>query len=322
MSEFSHKEAQRLIHQRRLSAAERQALSAHLSHCASCGQHAVIDGLLSKYLVLNPANHRPTSAQTAVYLGRVRRHNRRQRIMKPVFALAGIAAIILLAVAGWLVMRPNIEAEPLEQTTVLSNTVAAPAYAQALLDGGANPDAWDNYGNTALHYAAQQIKSDVLLMLLDRGASIDAQNDIGNTPLHLAAQWNKPEQVTTLIEHGAALDLQNNEGQRNGRRRRCQRRNQATPPRGRCRTINWSGAGPRCTRPLRHWPKRERPQACAPARFTSSPTVSPAWPVFKCSPACFLQWSPDFPGNLIPYFSGARTWLVSGKMPRETSACE
>ncbi len=93
MSEFSHKEAQRLIHQRRLSAAERLALRNHLDQCATCREHALMDRLLSSYLVLSPVNQRPTSAQATVYLGRVQRHSRRQRIMKPVYALAGIAAL-------------------------------------------------------------------------------------------------------------------------------------------------------------------------------------------------------------------------------------
>lgn len=49
-------------------------------------------------------------------------------------------------------------------------------------------DALDEYGFTALHYAAQYNKVFILNMLLDFGADVAVTGVDGSTPLHLAAR--------------------------------------------------------------------------------------------------------------------------------------
>lgn len=50
-------------------------------------------------------------------------------------------------------------------------------------------DALDEYGFTALHYAAQYNKVFIVNMLLDLGAKVAVVGADGSTPLHLAARW-------------------------------------------------------------------------------------------------------------------------------------
>jgi Ankyrin repeats (many copies) len=72
--------------------------------------------------------------------------------------------------------------------------------AQLLLGAGANVNATDGDGETALHKAAYYGNSDVIEILLAHGASINATNKMGGTPLQVAG---KPEIAELLRQHGA-----------------------------------------------------------------------------------------------------------------------
>ena len=50
------------------------------------------------------------------------------------------------------------------------------------------PDALDEYGFTALHYAVQHNKVSIANILLDFGAKVEVRGIDGSTPLHLAAR--------------------------------------------------------------------------------------------------------------------------------------
>ncbi len=69
-----------------------------------------------------------------------------------------------------------------------------------------NPDLdiQDNDGNTALHYAARSGNELILQILLAHGADINAQNNDGNTVLHVAAQAGHTAIVQCLIRHDTA----------------------------------------------------------------------------------------------------------------------
>ncbi|ETW08760.1 hypothetical protein H310_01278 [Aphanomyces invadans] len=64
----------------------------------------------------------------------------------------------------------------------------------------------DDFGYTALHYASQSNRVDVVAYLLSRRASPDCAR-CGATPLHRAAYSGADESVALLIQHGASLNL-------------------------------------------------------------------------------------------------------------------
>lgn len=70
----------------------------------------------------------------------------------------------------------------------------------ALLEGGAELEAKDRRGQTALHYAAQNSRAAAVSALVDAGANVNAADREGRTPLHWApfsrsgaAKWDSWE---------------------------------------------------------------------------------------------------------------------------------
>lgn len=83
---------------------------------------------------------------------------------------------------------------------------------QAALDKGADVNAADGIGWTALHEAAY-CSTDLVERLLLAGAEVNARDIGGDTPLHLAASIGATAVVEVLIAHGADVSLVNDEGQ-------------------------------------------------------------------------------------------------------------
>ncbi len=67
-------------------------------------------------------------------------------------------------------------------------------------------DFGDDWGCTALHYAAEGENRELVEWLLEKGADVGAVNRFGHQPLHNAARHGRTEMVATLLECGAALD--------------------------------------------------------------------------------------------------------------------
>ena len=79
-----------------------------------------------------------------------------------------------------------------------------------LIDGGADVNARNEYGNTPLIEAAQKGHSEAAKVLIDAGAEVDACNK-GRTALISAAGWHK-ETVELLIAAGADVNAKTDTG--------------------------------------------------------------------------------------------------------------
>ena len=78
------------------------------------------------------------------------------------------------------------------------------ASVRALLSDGADVNAPQGDGMTALHWAARAANTDLARLLLEAGADVDAATRIGAyTPLHLASEVGGSEVVGLLLEAGA-----------------------------------------------------------------------------------------------------------------------
>lgn len=86
------------------------------------------------------------------------------------------------------------------------------AVAFALLTAGADIDATNVQGRTALHLAADQNHPDVVALLCQSGATLDAADHVDHTPLHLAAWQDHRASVDALVRAGAPLTARDRNG--------------------------------------------------------------------------------------------------------------
>ena len=78
---------------------------------------------------------------------------------------------------------------------------------KALLEAGADLEAKDNNGRTALMFAALNGDTETAKALSEAGADLEAKNNNGRTALMFAADQGHTEIVELLKEAGAKLDL-------------------------------------------------------------------------------------------------------------------
>jgi len=110
--------------------------------------------------------------------------------------LAAVHLVLLALCAG----AASCDRRPALHRAVAPGNEAAVAQA---LDAGADPNAVDSRGDTALHLAARlPHASGMVVMLLRAGADVNASNRQGWTPLH---QTLEPATAQTLIDHGGDL---------------------------------------------------------------------------------------------------------------------
>ena len=83
---------------------------------------------------------------------------------------------------------------------------------QTLLAHGANVNATDSDGGTALFNAAQEGNVEVVQTLLAHGANVSATVSDGRTALVIAAQFGSVEVVQTLLAHGANVSATDGHG--------------------------------------------------------------------------------------------------------------
>ncbi|KAF4948157.1 hypothetical protein FGADI_9852 [Fusarium gaditjirri] len=83
-----------------------------------------------------------------------------------------------------------------------------------LIDLGANLQATDNYGRTALHLAAMKNSAiSTAQILLDIGFDIEARDEDGKTPLATAVVYNAIEMAKFFLENGANMDTIADDGE-------------------------------------------------------------------------------------------------------------
>jgi ankyrin repeat protein len=85
--------------------------------------------------------------------------------------------------------------------------------ARDLIARGVNINKQDKYQSTALIYAAEMNRIEIVKELVRAGVTLDVQNADGKTALIFAVVRNRIEVVKELVRAGAALDVQNNDGQ-------------------------------------------------------------------------------------------------------------
>lgn len=85
---------------------------------------------------------------------------------------------------------------------------------RALLQAGAGPNAQDDNGWTPLHFAAQAYSAPVTALLLDASANPQLRDSFGNTPLHKAVFCSRGDGsvIAHLRNAGADPNALNNHG--------------------------------------------------------------------------------------------------------------
>ena len=78
---------------------------------------------------------------------------------------------------------------------------------QALLKAGANLNAADSLGNTALHIASEKGDIECIHLLLDAGADVKKMNHGRSTPLLYAANYGCEQCVNLLLLAGADVNI-------------------------------------------------------------------------------------------------------------------
>ncbi|EAY05832.1 ankyrin repeat protein, putative [Trichomonas vaginalis G3] len=89
---------------------------------------------------------------------------------------------------------------------VYSTMFNIPSLCEYFLSNGININAKDNYGETALHIAAENNGKEIAELLISHGANINEKNEIGQTALHDTSWNNSKETAEVLISHGANLN--------------------------------------------------------------------------------------------------------------------
>jgi hypothetical protein len=80
------------------------------------------------------------------------------------------------------------------------------------LAAGMDPNVKDQYGGTALRYAASKGHVDVVRALLEKGADVNVQDLDGFTPLRYAVYFGHLEVVRLLLEKGADVNVKDRWG--------------------------------------------------------------------------------------------------------------
>ncbi|XP_006818662.1 uncharacterized protein LOC100378173 [Saccoglossus kowalevskii] len=103
----------------------------------------------------------------------------------------------------------NIDSKTYDGTTamILAARLAVENMVEGLVNAGADLNAADNGGKTALHWAAAVNNGEATSVLLKHGASKDAQDDKEETPLFLASREGSHEAAKILLDYYGNRDI-------------------------------------------------------------------------------------------------------------------
>ena len=102
-----------------------------------------------------------------------------------------------------------VEMTPLHEALCTENLPNA----KVLLEHGANPNAPDKLGRTALHVTTFRGGVTHVELLLENGAEVDVRDELGRTPLHEAAYYRDLPVVAVLLNWGANPHAQTYNGE-------------------------------------------------------------------------------------------------------------
>ncbi|HAA90869.1 MAG TPA: hypothetical protein DCS82_12750 [Rhodospirillaceae bacterium] len=108
---------------------------------------------------------------------------------------------------------PNVRDSENGQTPLVMATIGRYFdIVESLLKFGARPDMADNFGRTALSWAAELGEYEIAVQLLDANASPNQQNREGLTPLMMAIKGSQPAVVQLLLDRKADLSIRDYTG--------------------------------------------------------------------------------------------------------------
>jgi len=110
---------------------------------------------------------------------------------------------------GWGLYSDGVKWSPL----YMASYNGTPPIVRVLLEHGANPNAPDDFGDTALHIASKRGGITVVELLLKYGANVDVRDELGRTPLHTAAHNLRIQVVVVLLNRGADPHARTNRGE-------------------------------------------------------------------------------------------------------------
>ncbi len=123
---------------------------------------------------------------------------------RPVVSRA-VMSVVSLGIAVVLVGSAPVSNSALSEVSITEAARQGDAKAvKSLLDGGADVNAAQGDGMTALHWAAERGHAEVANLLLSAAADVEAKTRIGSyTPLHVASRRGHVPIVVRLLEAGA-----------------------------------------------------------------------------------------------------------------------
>lgn len=95
---------------------------------------------------------------------------------------------------------------------ILATTRGDEPTVQLLLEKGANVNARDKYNSTALIFAAINEHESIVRLLLEKGADVNARGKDGYTALISAAQYGYKSIIQLLLDKGADMNATSNDG--------------------------------------------------------------------------------------------------------------